>query len=455
MTFLSGFFMVNFLPWGLIALSGIVLFFSGNYKQKKWYYPLLFIVIVLTVISFWRIPVAGISRRYVMPTLVPGIVICTFVLMLLPKIFGKFKVPYANAVTVVMIAVLLIACAAKALRTQEKKEYLYDIPEAISLDCQKNNINKNVVLLVFGNPGGRLELNDNVDVINIENRHFNDRLADVAYQFAFLGRITPDETTNPDVLKIRYPDILKIRYPYLYILSVENQAGSLSNAWDKKYRDKLALLYEYIRPKDQIAYRLYRLRSSYLSAWLSTDEFEKILRANNVLPNGDFKKKLRVPPDGSIAQVLRKCGVVPAGDSEFYLPEGWMIDPAHGWKAACKPVSIKLPGDLTDALNIQSKDWVTLHTMDTLDGNKTYLFAIDASAGPEGGKLSLVSYVYTSDMKYVKTTGYHDISLSNQHRRQLIPFRLENCEKFRLSLLFSGNVNVKSIMAIPEETATK
>ena len=233
MTFLSGFFLVNFLPFGIIILAGIWLFFKGGYKQEKWYYPLLFFVIVLIVLSLWRIPLL-IDRRYAMPILVPGIVISTFVLMILPEILDKFKIPHANAVTRVLIVGLLFACAAKAMRVQENKDYLHDIAETIKLDCQKNNIKEVVPLLVFGNPGGRLELNNNVKTINVANRPWNNRLANVEYQLPRL------EAAGLN------PDILKIRYSHLYMLCIEQEPGSFRNDWEKKFDDNPELIFEHI-----------------------------------------------------------------------------------------------------------------------------------------------------------------------------------------------------------------
>jgi len=81
--------------------------------------------------------------------------------------------------------------------------------------------------------------------------------------------------------------------------------------------------------------------------------------------------------------------------------------------------------------------------------------AVQAGAGPQGGKLTLWAYIYSADMKYVRTVSYQDIKLSSPSCRELIPFRLDNCEKFRLVLLASGDVNIKNIMAVPAEKSAK
>ncbi len=291
MRFIDAYFLVNFLPFGLMSLAGVLLFFKGKYKQEKWYYPLFFIVIVLTVTSLWRVPVVDSTRRYAMPIMVTGIVLSAFVLMLLPGILKKFKISHANAVTRVFTAALLIACVAKAMRTQENKDYLHEIAEVIKLDCQKSNISRNVALLVFGNPGGHLNFDNNIEVINVKNEYLGCRFANAEYQC-------------PQLNAGLNPDVLKSQYPHLYLLCVEPVSGSFGTAWEKQYRDNPELIFESISRK-QTAYRLYRVKSPLKIAWLTTDESERLLaNKDNLLPNGDLKKKYRVSPEDSQSKIL-------------------------------------------------------------------------------------------------------------------------------------------------------
>ena len=80
----------------------------------------------------------------------------------------------------------------------------------------------------------------------------------------------------------------------------------------------------------KIAYRLYRIKSNYPSAWLSPEKLAETLQRKNVLKNGDFKIKYRVPTGNIITKRLLNCGVTPADDGGFYLPAGWTIAPGHG-----------------------------------------------------------------------------------------------------------------------------
>ncbi len=273
MTLLNGFFLVNFLPFGLIVLAGLLLFFLRNDKPAKWYYPLLFIVIILIVISFWRIPIL-IDRRYAMPTLVPGIILSVFVIMLLPGILKHFNVKYATTIVRAMIVILLAACSAKTMREQEHKPYLQEIPEALQKNCDKNNVKKAVVL-VFGNLGGHLVFDIAPKAIDIPTQNINDSLANIGYPFIIINGVhikiicLPKQHINDKFAEPAYQisnlngildlKLLENQYSHIYLLCVEQIPENFCNLWMKKYINKPELVYEHINRK-QIAYRLYRVK---------------------------------------------------------------------------------------------------------------------------------------------------------------------------------------------------
>lgn len=243
MKFIDGFFQVNFFPLGLIVLAGIWLFFRGNYKNEKWYYPLFFIIILLFFISFWRMIAMVASRRYAMPTMVPGIIISTFVLMLLPVILKRFKLP----LTKFIIVALLVACVAKAMRPQENKEYLYHITEYIRGDYQNNNIEGNIALIIFGDIGGLLESNNKIEMYSIENK-FTRPVENYEYQFSQLDA------------RALNPIFLKTRNSRIYLL-VSEQSNSFQNAFEKKYSVNIELKFEHINKK-QTTYRLFLVNTN-------------------------------------------------------------------------------------------------------------------------------------------------------------------------------------------------
>lgn len=392
MTFLRGFFLVSFLPFGIMILAGVWLFFRCNCKQEKWYYPLLFIISVLIAISLWRIPVV-IDRRYAMPILVPGIVISTFVLILLPGILDKFKVSSAKAITRIIIVGLLIACVAKAMRPQESKEYLHEIAEAIKQDCQKNNIKNNVVLLVFGNPGGHLELDNKIKLTNITNKNPSDRLADAEYQINLLkGTLAPE--------------LLKIQYPYLYLLCVEKTSGNFKIEWGKTYHDELELLFEYINARNQTAYRMYRVKSPYKPAWYSEQELDKFLKENNILTNGDFSKKVKISSNAPSIKLLRKNGIDLTIKDDFYLPEGWEINPSAGWMENCMPADIKI-GNRGHALEMRCAATISLFSNAKIPGGQKYVIFVKGGSAQDA-IVSVLVFKYI-DNKYA---GYTPVIVS-------------------------------------------
>jgi hypothetical protein len=441
MSFINGFFLINFLPLGILVIVGFVFFFSGKFKIEKWRHPLLFIFLVLAAVSAWRIPIIY-DRRYAMPALVPSIVISVFALMLLPEILKRFKVPYDKAITRTAIAILLIACVAKAMRVQENKEYLHDIAEAVKLDCKENNIKGHVALLVFGNPGGHLVFDNNVKVTSVDNKPWNNRLANVEYQFRQLDRDG-----------LNHPDVLKCQYQHLYLLCVERVSGSFQAAWEKQYIDKPELIFKHISKK-QIAYRLYRVKSASKVAWLHSDEFERMLaNKDDLFKNEDFKKKYCISHEDDTAKILRNRGIDLFGNGEVSLPAGWTLNQYKGWTIDCNPVSIKFTEEDTKALNVQSKAMISIYSEDMLDADKTYLIAVRANSKTRGC-LGLSAYTYTEQSKYIQEINLKEIELSNKNNRYLIYFKMRNCGKIKLILTFSENVTISNIKTVSADIET-
>lgn len=438
MSFINGFFMINFLPLGILVLVGFIFFFSGKFKIEKWRYPLLFIFLVLAAVSAWRIPIIY-DRRYAMPVLVPSIVIGVFTLMLLPEILKRFKVPCDKAITRAAIAILLIACVAKTMRVQESKDYLHDIPALIKQDCQKNNVKRNVGLLVFCDPGGNFKLENNVDVINVSNKKLNDRFVDEKYQFSLLqGSLSPDT--------------LKMQYPHLYMFIIEPDGSRFSKTYSEEYPDKPELIYEYTRAKDQACYRLFRITSAYKSAWLNPDEFEyMLLSKKNLLINEDLKNKYPLLPESKIARILHDRRISFQNREAVCIPDGWTVDVGHGWPADCGQISFNSPANGA-GLNVKSNAPVSIYSNDLLEGNTAYLIAIQANSDTKG-HLSMFAYTYTGDDKFIKTILLDRFILDSKNKRYLIPFRLKGCKIIRLAMLFTGDVNIRNIRVVSiEET---
>lgn len=438
MIFISGFFLVNFIPFALMAIAGIVLFFWRGDKSAKYYYPLLLIIIALVLISIYRMPVSFV-RRYAMPTLVPGIIISVFMLTILPDILKYYRVRYVNVIIRISIVILLFSCVFKAMREQEQKPHLQEIPEVLNAEKLKYKYPQ-VPLLVFGNPGGRLSIDASIKVIDIPNRHITDKFTDPEYQLEILNSVLNIET-------------LKIQYPYFYLLVIEKNPETAARAWENKYDEKLDLIYEYIQSRNQIAYRLYKSVSEYESERIQQDKSASILASEkNLLKNGDLSKKYQLSPANKNIEVLRNRGIDLFRDEKIYLPEGWSINPSHGWAPNCSPVSIKFNAG-TNSLNVQSKDIVSIYSDDTFDSNKTYLISISADSESQG-YLRLFAYTYIASGKYLQTVSLKGIALSNQKIEYISLVKLKNCDNFKLALLFSGNVTIHNIKIVSRETNT-
>lgn len=438
MTFIDGFFLVNFVPFAILAVVGVILFFQSGDASARYYYPLLFVIVTLAYISLWRLVLPLLSRRYAMPTLVPGIIISVFVIILLPGILKYFKIKYANAIVRTAIVILLVACIAKTMRGQEHKTYLREIPEVIKEDCAKHN-SKKAVLLVFGDPGGILDCNKIVNVVRIENKIINEKLADIEYQFNLL-RGTLD------------PESLKIQYPHIYLLCVEKASGSFHAAWQKKYGDTPELIFEYIRNKDQTAYRLYKISSMLKSAWLTKQELEELSgHSVDLLDNYNLKKIYKVPNNDKDMSAIRNRGILLNKGNEVWLPEGWRIGDGHGWRTQCSPVTIDIKyADKNNIFSINSSEIIAFYTDTAFNSEKTYLVEIEKQ-----GHVTLYAYCYKLDGKFIKTIMVDDIVGNDQSVRNLISISIAGCGKLRFAIATSGEVSISKIKIIDAGTLTK
>lgn len=444
MIFIYGFFQVNFVPFAVLTIVGGMMFFLAGDKSARYYYPLLLVIVTLIYISLWRMGVPLLSKRYAMPTLVQGIIISVFAIILMPDILRYFKIKYVNALVRTAIVILLVVCIAKTMREQEHKTYLREIPEAIKEDCAKYN-SKKAVLLVFGNPGGVLDCGKIVNVISVENNIINAKFADVGYQFNLLkGSLDPES--------------LKIKYSHIYLLCVEKASCSFRAAWQKQYGDTLDLVFESIRNKDQTTYRLYKISSVLNSAWLTKQELEKISVANvDLLENCNLKKIYKVQSNDKDITSIRNRGIQLNDEKEVWLPSGWRISDGHGWSAQCSPVTIYIKsGEKNNIFTINSSEIIAFYTDTVFNNEKTYLVEIIASTMKQGC-VALYAYCYKPDGKFIKTIKIDDIVPNNQSASNLIPLsiNLSGCGKLRFAIATSGEVSISKIKIANAGTLTK
>lgn len=429
MEIIDAFFLVNFLPFGIIVLFGVFLFFKGGHKQEKWYYPLLFIIIVLIFVTASRVTVAEISRRYVMPALVPGIIVGIFTIMLLPGVLKHFKVKYATAMVRTTIVIILLACIVKAMRSQESKLYLQEISKSLQQNCDKNNSRK-AALLILGDAGGHIVIPESIEVIDIPKNILNKKFTDA----------DADLTSLSGVL---YPESLKILYPHLYLLCIEHNSDSFRSAWEKKFKEKPELIYESINRK-QIAYRLYKIKSPYKTAWMKQDELKSaIASGKNLIRDDQFK----LCPNKRVDNILRGLGISINGGGEVFEPAGWYINPDDGrWNKSYNPVSITTNKDNSELTVKSNSDWITLYSRETLETGKPYLISFEART-EDKGRLTLSAYTYKGN-SFASDYKLRVIELDNHYSRHLIPLQLTEPVRIRLVLTLSGAVSIKNIIVI-------
>ncbi|MFA7231184.1 MAG: hypothetical protein WC071_07920 [Victivallaceae bacterium] len=404
-----------------MIVAGIILFFSRKFKIEKWHYPLLFIFSILIAISLWRMPVVF-DRRYALPTLVPGIVISVYLIMLLPDILKCFKVKFAVAIVRIAVVILLIVCIAKTLRFQESKPYLYEIPEALITDCVKNKISENVILLIFGKPGGHWKFEHGVNVVEIGLRSLNRKFADVEYQFDKM-----DKSFN-----LKH---LGSKYPHIYLLCVEKQEENFSLAWREKYNEPVELIYEYIRNKDNTTLRLYRIKSYYRSD-IPEVQLDKLMTANNLIRNYDFSHKYCVDSSWDSVRILEARGLSIFSKGNIYLPDGWRINQYQGWKRNSLPIAITVANG---ALHVKSNGLITLYLSSSLKSKQNYLVSVEARLG-KNGRLGVFAYTYDSKGTYLETVLLQEINCNFPCKRYVFPVKLSEGDAFKLAFAFSGDV---------------
>ncbi len=426
MIFFRGFFLVNFLPFGILVLAGAVLFCLRGKRREKWYYPLLFVILVLLAVSAWRIPFI-IGRRYAMPVLVPGIVVSTYMVIILPEILRRYRMKYATATVRLLVVVLLAICAAKTLRFKERKPYLRELNKIIQNDCRKNKFAA-PGLVVFGDPDSSLRFDGNVSVITVAPPAHGHKLFDEKFQFNLLqGSLDPE--------------ILKAQYSCLYLLLVEPVNGQFRKSWQKKFHDKPELLYEYVRKKNQYAFRLYRVICK-----VKVGKYKQALKSGrNLLKNGHFKTRYQIPPETPVTKTLRERGIDLFASGDVFLPREWSINPGDGWKYGKEPVVVKLgPGS---GFKVKSGSYVSIYSGNVYDVNRTYLVSINAKTETRG-KLSLYAYLYAAKGKFIHAELLKEIDLTGETEDYIIPFKFRNCENVRLALIFTGNVTVNSMKIV-------
>lgn len=350
MVFLDGYFTTTFFPVAIYAFLGIA--GMGTLRGSKCFREILLTALIFATAFLWRIPVVT-SGRYMLPLVVPG--------LLLAVVFFKLLSRLQQNVGKYLCGVLLIgtaaAGAAKAMRFQEPKPYLTEIPALVSREMASAQ-NGCAIVLELGNLGGIFDFADSVRVWK-HNLHLN--FSDPDDQERFWSGIGYFE-----------PECKLLQYPVMYIIirSLAPAENFVKN-WHTRYGRVPELCYEYIRPKDQCRHQMFRIRSPFPSASLEAGRRQAIFEKFNVLSNPDFSRRKAVPEESPDIKELLSRGIqLQVQADEIQMPEGWRFD-LDSWKETAVPAGLGYAAD--GALRMFGKAHVGLvQNAKRLSGGRDY-----------------------------------------------------------------------------------
>ena len=125
----DGLLLTTFLPVAIIMLLGLCCLKKSISRPSR--YILFFLAAIFFFMITWRIALVT-DRRYVLPIIVPGIPLAILFLKTLSDKWS-YKGKWLCGILLLIIA---ISGSAKAMRFQEAKPYLTDIPALIHKEIQ-------------------------------------------------------------------------------------------------------------------------------------------------------------------------------------------------------------------------------------------------------------------------------------------------------------------------------
>ena len=304
----DGFILTAFPPIAVMMILGICSLRKCFHPQSQ--YCLLFLAAIFLFMMAWRIPFV-IDRRYVLPIIVPGIPLAILFLKTLSNKWS-YKGKWLCGILLLIIA---ITGTAKAMRFQESKPYLTDIPTIIHHEMQEQHWEQGYVM-ILSNIGGYLPFNNTVTVTKIPT----------PYDFS----IQEDYKNVFKQIDLHFkPNNLLLQYPIMYILISSNSAPEdFIRIWQDKYGYTPELCYEFTRAKNtDEKIQLFRIESPYKSAYKTHKEQLTLYQKFNLLPNPDFSHKQKLPLDDPALKQLTSLGINlgPTPENTF-IPSGWKLN---------------------------------------------------------------------------------------------------------------------------------
>lgn len=300
---INGFWNILFPPVAIGVMLG--LFCLKRFRHASWFYPVLFVTVVFSITFLWRMLIID-SKRYALPLLVPGVLLAAVFLKFL---YSQKRVPGRYLCGILMLAII-IAGVAKAMRFQEPKPYLRQIPLAIKNDMEERGFAGRGSVIILGNVGGYLAFDRIIPVFSIDGG--------IKFSVAEERERLLKSLDGMDLHTIL------LLQPVIYIIVATDVAGSIvAESFCRRYQLPFELCYEFKRDKDGSRRLAFRVLSPYASSLLPATVRDDIYKTANLLYNSDFQSY------GIRQSDERRQTDTPASQSdtaeELSIPAGWNI----------------------------------------------------------------------------------------------------------------------------------
>ncbi|MDD3022156.1 MAG: hypothetical protein PHX61_14435 [Alphaproteobacteria bacterium] len=321
MIVLKGFFGTQFLPVAIAVLLGIYCLWRERHSRQN--RPLLFIAAIFGVMIIWRLPVV-ISPRYVLPVIVPGLLLA----VLFMENLAHWNRPVGKYLCGLLLVGIAVSGTIKALRFQESKPYLTEIPKMLQQEMKANKWN-HALALILGNFGGYIALPEGMaekKISGIPRFTGNSNQEDFFQQIDFLN-----------------PDYLLLRYPVLYLFVSSQVPGEIfAEHWKARYGQTAQQCCEFIRSKDQRRYQVFRVDSPYPSGYLDEAQRLSIYKRFNLLPNPDFSEREELSTNSLLFQEISDRGATLGSiNGHVYIPVAWQLEDSLWGKCLGDPEGLE------------------------------------------------------------------------------------------------------------------
>ncbi|MBQ9395812.1 MAG: hypothetical protein IJU23_09915 [Proteobacteria bacterium] len=268
---IEGLYTILFAPLLICTLAGLCVAWKN--RREKYICEIIFAITIFIIMLAWRLPVVT-HARYLLPLLVPGVLIATVFL----KSLYKRNHPWRQLFVWILLVIISAVGIAKAMRPQDAKPYLYELPIVVSDETRNGKISE-VCVIELGNIGGHVEFTNSTNFIKI----YSERRFDKA-QKAFLQSL--------DALDIHS---LLLKYPRIYIYTASQEKPEvISELFSQRYRLPFELSYQFKRPRNKGHVIMYRIRSPYACGYLTDTERMSIYNNYNLLPDPELKRTSHV-----------------------------------------------------------------------------------------------------------------------------------------------------------------